>query len=568
MTLTVTTPSGAKATKTETIKVVEVAPEADFSISPTVILKGESVELNDKSLYTPLTRKWTISNGGNNYIVYADVSTVAIDQPGVYNVKLDVANNSGASSITRERAIIVTNADSKNGLQFSSDASTVTADKVPFATGQTGWTIEWWMNPQWPTDKTNGIGESEETMIIRTMGGGKMQLCVGGKNIATTDGHVIAGEWHHYAVTFEGGKGRFYRDGELKRTLPLSSTTAMPEMKSFRIGGSEAPFKGSIDELRVWGTVLSEEQLRAYANEPIETVGTAESDKKLILYYNFNQSGGDVQDATSNANHGTRTGFGPDGDSWGLSRGVFCLGDATVKDITAEYLTNYTKSFTDDNKCINPNLSARTFGLKGWTKENAITSGNIITGAHVDREKNRCLTVTTGWDGFATTLNDHKVFQTITLPAGFYTLTAEFDATFEGQSGNSYLVVAQGNTLPVTDGLDEAIAYTAMKEKGSATSNSLDFVLDKETAVSLGLLVNMSGKLCMTLQKFTLTQSRAITFGTTQEIPDGIESIIVEAIAPKGIYDLMGRKVRNRSEWTDGLAPGIYIIDGRKTVIK
>ena len=147
-------------------------------------------------------------------------------------------------------------------------------------------------------------------------------------------------------------------------------------------------------------------------------------------------------------------------------------------------------------------------------------------------------------------------------------MTAEFDAVSEGQSGNSYLVAAEGKTLPVTETLDEAIAYMAMKEKGTSTSNSLDFVLNKETTVSLGMLVNMSGMLCMTIQKFTLTQSQVTTFGTTQEIPDGIEAVTIETTAPKGIYDLMGRQVRGNSQWTDGLAPGIYIIDGRKTVVK
>ena len=147
-------------------------------------------------------------------------------------------------------------------------------------------------------------------------------------------------------------------------------------------------------------------------------------------------------------------------------------------------------------------------------------------------------------------------------------MTAEFDDKFEGQSGNSYLVVAQGNTLPVTNNLDEAIAYTSMKEKGTSTSNSLDFVLDKETTISLGMLVNMNGMLCMTIQKFTLTQGQVTTFGTTPEIPDGIEAVTTEATAPKGIYDLMGRQVRANSQWNSGLAPGIYIIDGRKTVVK
>ena len=49
------------------------------------------------------------------------------------------------------------------------------------------------------------------------------------------------------------------------------------------------------------------------------------SDLYLRLYYQFNQSSGDVTDATSYGNTGIRSGFGPEGDSWGLSKGVFCL---------------------------------------------------------------------------------------------------------------------------------------------------------------------------------------------------------------------------------------------------
>ena len=569
VTLTVTAPNGALASKTETIKVVEVAPIAAFSISPAVVLKGELITLHDESLYTPLTRKWLLSGGGSKYIVYADTTTLAIDEPGVYSVTLDVTNNSGSSSLTRERALIVTNADSKNGLQFS-NASVVTAKKSPFSAGQAAWSIDWWMNSQWPADNINGIGDSEETMIVKTMGGGKMQLFVNGKNIISADSYVISGEWHHYAVTFADSKATFYRDGKLISSHSLSAT--MPELKKFCIGGSGTPFKGGIDEFRVWNTALNEEQLRAYANEPIADVEKAVSDHKLALYYNFNQSGGDVQDVTSSANHGVRTNFGPDGDAWALSKGVFCLsfGQDGEKDVTSNYLTNYAKAFANDGTCINPNLPTRTFALTGWTLENTISAGGIITGAHVDVQKNRSLTITTGWDGFASTLTDHKVFQILTLPAGLYTFTVEYDATYEGQCGNSYLVVAKGSTLPVTDNLDEAIASVAMREKNVATSNSLTFTLSEETTVSIGLLVNMSGNLCMTMQRFTLTQSQVKVIGTTEEIPAGIDFITVDKspIAPQGIYDLMGRKVRANSQYTDGLAPGIYIIDGRKTMVR
>lgn len=570
VTLTVTSPDGKSQKESKKISVAEVSPEAAFSIAPAVVLKGESVTLRDESRYTPLRRKWVVSNGGTNYIVYADANTVTIDQPGVYDVTLNVSNNTGADQLTRQRALIVTNADSKNGLNFSRDEASVTA-RVPFTTGQEAFTIDWWMNAEWTSDNTNGIGESLETLLLRTMGGGKMQLFLGGNSVNSYDNYVVPGEWHHYAVTFDKGSVTFYRDG-VKQVVRTIATTTLPAMSTFRIGGAATPFRGNMDEMRVWNSALTEEQLLGYANQPIADVATAEANDKLALYYGFNQSGGDVQDATSNKNNGARANFGPEGDAWGLSKGVFCLsqGAAATTDVTADYLTNYAKSFTDDGKCINKNLSQRTFGLTGWTLENTITNGSIITGAHVDREKNRCFTVTSGWDGFASMITDHKVFQTITLPAGYYIFTAEYDRSYEGQCDNSYLVVAEGNTLPVTDDIVTALAYTAMSPKSAASSNSVGFVLTKETTVSLGLVVNMSGNLCMTMQKFILTRGDVTIVGTTDEIPVGIETPIADAVttASRGIYDLMGRQLRRDSRATGGLAPGIYIIDGVKCVIK
>lgn len=520
VTLTVTSPNGDQKSKSEQIEVEEVAPKAAFNITPAVVLKGEEVNLIDESLYTPTQWEWFVGNGSTNYVAYDRYKTFAIEQPGVYTVTLTATNNSGTNSTTRERAIIVTNADSKNGLLFSSDAAAITLTNQAIAAGQKNFTIEWWMNSGWPKDNTNGIGESEETMILKTMNGGKMHLCISGKQVTTSDDFVIPGEWHHYAMTYANGVIKFYRDGILKTTRPIGSSTTLPELKTFQIGGARAPFNGSIDELRIWGSTLTEENIRAYANAPITNVSKAESDNKLVLYYNFNQSGGDVQDATSNANHGIRTGFGPDGDAWALSKGVFSLNPNSYEanDITGEYLTNYAKPFASSATCINPNLTSRTFALKGWTLENAITEGSIITGAHVDKGKETCLTVTTKWDGFVSTLNDHKVFQTITLPAGYYSFEAEYDSRYEGQCGKSYLVAAIGNTLPVTADLDQALAYTAMKPKGTASSNKVNFILTEEATVSVGLLVNMSGESCMTLQRFTLNRSDVEVFKKSSDV--------------------------------------------------
>lgn len=530
VTLTVTAPDGIQKSHTEEVEVQEVAPKAAFNITPAVIIKGEEVTLTDESQYAPTQWEWKISSDNANHIAYDQDRSLAIDKPGVYNVALSVANNAGTDKASRERAIIVVNADSKNGLLFSSDAATVTATIVPLQAGQTDFTIEWWMNSGWPATFCNGIGDKEQTLMIKSTANGQMLLFVGGKSVTTPDDFLVTGEWHHYAVTYSKGAVKFYRDGRQQASGSVA-TTKLPTLSVFRLGGSEAPVKGSIDELRVWGKALTESQLHTYINAPIENIAEAETADKLALYYNFNQSGGDVQDATSNANHGVRAGFGPDGDAWGLSKGVFCLNfdESVNKDVTSTYLTNYAKPFSSTGKCINPNLSSRTFALKNWTLENTHVNSAIITGAHLDQGKSSCFTITTGWDGF-TTLTDHKVFQTMTLPAGSYTFEAIYDDRFEGQCGSSYIVAAAGTTLPITEELEQALDYTAMKPKGQTSSNKVGFVLTEETTVSLGLVVNMNGMSCMTLQRFRLTCSDVEILPRTSDIITGADKLINERL--------------------------------------
>ena len=248
----------------------EVAPEADFNIAPAVVVKGEAVSLVDKSLYAPTQWEWRVTNGSANYIAYDQHKTFAIDKPGVYSVSLTAANSKGSSSVSRKNAITVTNADSKNGLLFSSDAAAVTAKKAPLTEGQNAFTIDWWMNGQLTGGNSNGIGESENTMLIRTQSNGKLALHVKGQSAVTADNFVIPNEWHHYAITFNKGKVLFYRDGWLRLSRTMSTTTALPAISTFRIGGSQAPFNGSIDELRVWGTVLTEEQMKVFSTKGVK----------------------------------------------------------------------------------------------------------------------------------------------------------------------------------------------------------------------------------------------------------------------------------------------------------
>ena len=511
VTLTITAPNGQQVSESIQIAVVEVAPEANFDITPSVILKGETTFLHDKSKYAPHTWEWLLSSAGGDYVINGQHSSFSPEKPGVYDATLTATNDTGSHQAKRERALIVCNADSKNGLNFSSNAASLQVTTVPFEANQKQFTIDWWMNPSRLTSYCNGMGDEAATMRIRTNASGVMELTINNKTASTGSGYVIPGEWHHYAISFNSGTATFYRDGVriIKKAVGWAK---VPAMAAFNIGSNDAPWSGQIDEFRVWASALSADEICSFANAPIDDVQQAETDHALQLYYNFNQNSGDVADSSSKGNNAQRIGFGPDGDAWGLSKGVFCLNldeSNAITNVSSEYLSNYKKSFTyDSGNCINPNLSTRAFAIKDWTLENTVVSDGITTGAHVDKGKSSCFTVTTEWDEFATTLVDHKVFQTITLPAGSYTFTAAYDDTYEGQCGNSYLVAAVGTTLPNTADIQQALAATAMQPKsGSVTENTIHFVLAEETTISLGLLVNMGGKNCMTLKSFTLEKS-------------------------------------------------------------
>ena len=201
------------------------------------------------------------------------------------------------------------------------------------------------------------------------------------------------------------------------------------------------------------------------------------------------------------------------------------------------------------------NISNRFYELTGWTIENDVKNGNITTGAHVDAQKDYFMTFTSNWDGFGAVKN-HKTYQTATLPAGKYKFIAKYYDKWEGESGNSYLVAALGKGLPDTENVASAIAYTKMKEYDHATvfSNEIEFTLDTETEVSLGLIVNLDYKSCLTIKEFILEWEEL-------EIPTVVE-IVQETTKDGTIYNLQGIKVLNPERGN------IYIKDGKKFYVK
>lgn len=508
--LVVTDPAtGRRRHATERLRVHNVAPDPAFELSPMVLQRGQKVTLTDRSRYQPTSWQWAVDSRRMAYRAEGRTAELEMIAPGVYDVTLTVANEEGTRSVTRKAALTVCNADSKNGLNFGNQAAAVTAEGNPLGGAVSAMTLEWWMNAR-TADRLAGMGDAAATWQLVGERNGRLTFWADSAKVATGADFVKFGQWHHYAVSFDGGKVTFWRDGEAVHTATLKrgqkEVAQLPDIAALRLGGEVTPMNAVIDELRLWGKALDASTLQRYANAPVADVSAAQRADGLCLYYDFNQNGGDVRDAARPERAGRRTGFGPDGDAWGLSSGVFSLNFETpMEDLTAQCLPPSARPFATTGQTVNTKDAKRFEAFRseatanGWFVENYAGTDTLRTGVHVDHNKSDALTVTTGWDGFARSLDNHKFYCTVKLPAGRYELAVESENGLPG--GGSRLVAASGKGLPDLSDVDGAIASAPLSDGRMA------FVLDRETEISLGILFQLQGNSCITIDRICLRRT-------------------------------------------------------------
>ena len=508
--LTVTDPvTGRSRRATERLHVHNVAPAPAFELSQMVLQRGQQVTLTDASRYQPTSWQWAIDSRRMAYRAEGRTAQVELTAPGVYDVTLTVANEEGTRCLTRKAALTVCNADSKNGLNFGTPAAAVTAAGNPLGGPAGAMTLEWWMNAR-TADRLAGMGDAAATWQLVADRNGQLTFWADSASARSGAGFVKFGQWHHYAVSFDAGKVTFWRDGEAVQSHTLKrkgeAVKQLPDVAALRLGGEATPMNAVIDEVRLWGKALDAGTLRRYANAPVADVAAAQRADALCLYYDFNQNGGDVRDAAAPGRPGRRTGFGPDGDAWGLSAGVFCLNfDTPMEDLTAQCLPPSERPFATTGQTVNVKNAKRFEAFRteaapnGWFVENYVGADTLRTGVHVDHNKSDALTVTTGWDGFARQLDNHKLYCTVKLPAGRYELAVESENALP--SGGSRLVAAAGTGLPDLSGMDGAIASAPLSDGHMA------FVLEQETELSLGVVFQLQGNSCVTIDRICLRRT-------------------------------------------------------------
>lgn len=516
VTLKATNQKGTSSISKE-VTVTEAAPKALFALSATDILLGDSVTLTDKSRYKPTSWEWKLSNNHRGFVFTDSTLTIVPVAPGYYDVTLTTSNSFGSDSFTQGSALVVSNADSHSGLRFSGNGDHFVTSTLVELKGD-GLTFDWWMRPS-TASPMQILSHISGNLSIATGNDGSVTFTLLGKKVVSESAFVIPGEWHHYAVVYDKGSVSFYRDGILFNTPSqalASSSDLAPGVLYF--SSSANGINGLVDEMRVWKSALTKDVLRLYCNAPITDIPTAEMRHALLLYYDFNQSSGDVIDRSSHALHGIRKGFGPDGDAWNSSLGVFTLdlGREPAGDITAQYLTNYQRPYYTASGTVNPTNSSRFRKLEmgtqrsGWKEANAIVNGNIITGAHVDTSHGNDITIETIWSNFADELLDYHLWQTVTLPAGQYTFSCTLSDGTSTQT--SRILVNYGSTLLGEEDCESgAIAWNMLNEC------SVSFTLPQAAEVSLGVIVNMREQSCLSFKEFKL---EGIPFESLQPVAD------------------------------------------------
>ncbi len=216
-----------------------------------------------------------------------------------------------------------------NGLVFDGSSGRVfIPNRAPSVT--TSLTVEAWVRPDGAFVNDGGIvtnGTDESPWSFTTVGDGRLHLIVnrsitslGGTHFYST-GRLTLGAWQHVAVSVGGGGVRFYINGQ-----PAGETAAGVTFNArggLLVIGADYPinydyFRGGIDEVRIWNTARTAQQVRESRNRvlPANSAGLtgfwdfeALEDLGALSSEGIGSPGvNDVRDRTAFAAHGELVG--------------------------------------------------------------------------------------------------------------------------------------------------------------------------------------------------------------------------------------------------------------------
>ncbi len=188
------------------------------------------------------------------------------------------------------------------------------ANPINFGTTQ-DFSIEMWVKPGQTqndpsilSDKNWGSGSNKGFVVFQNGSTWRVNIGDGSNRVDITGGNIADdGEWHHIAVTFDrDGMMTLYQDGALVASTSITSIGDVFSGNTVKIGqdgtGSYGiDWVGNIDDLRIWNTALSAQEVENWMHRVDVSSHPAISD--LLVLNSFNNVSGSVSfDESINGN--------------------------------------------------------------------------------------------------------------------------------------------------------------------------------------------------------------------------------------------------------------------------
>jgi hypothetical protein len=236
-------------------------------------------------------------------------------------------------------------------------------------------TIEMWVRPNAITayggffyDKNGTSGTNKTCLQFANATTGEMRFDLfGGATVVplTSATKLAVGKWQHLAVIVTSDSaiveidGTFYSAAHTKAFTSLGVTTSTLGLD---VDVAARMFNGSMDEVRIWKSARTREQIRLYKDSVLRPT----SETNLVAYYNFND--GTINDLTANALN--------------LTKGTTVLLSNVNSDARISSISNTIGFLTP---AFHPDTLTYSFYApqSSLLKATTLNDGSIITGAPV-----------------------------------------------------------------------------------------------------------------------------------------------------------------------------------------
>jgi hypothetical protein len=393
--------------------------------------------------FTPVSRKWKIIESQNDVpevmvsIPTASLtSNIPLGANEEYTLVVSDDASFGASNIIDVIPLTINGTNSEvwydfDGTKyftFAKATRNVGKRRIEFSTGEfllgdknlelnSNFTVSAWV-------KNNGLGGTfiskgtgynfkiTNTNYIQVDWNGSTQI------IST---NTIDNKWHHIALTFNAGTASLYLDGILDKTVnslpnPTSNSQRFTIGALYTNKNSITSFDGAVDEVRIWNSALTIDEIHYIMNQEIEAFGTNVNGKvlpqtitkndisshlwnDLKAYYDMNSFyGTTVEDNSNNKNWArikylTKDKLVVESQTAPLPYESAANGNwdtaTTWLNNTVQYLPNTTINGTkvdwnivETNNNINTTRNVTVLGLKNNANELSINADNSLTVTH------------------------------------------------------------------------------------------------------------------------------------------------------------------------------------------